>query len=160
MISREKIEKIFTASFYGGLIFKAAIGFFEISVSIILWFASIDILKKFTLILASHELLEDPGDLLANWIVDAANNLSISTKSFITLYLLVHGVVKLVLITLLIKKKKWSYPAAMMLLLTTIFIQLVRIVEHYSAVLTVLNIIDIIIFAVVWREYFKMSAKK
>jgi Predicted membrane protein (DUF2127) len=58
------------------------------------------------------ELAKDPRDLVANYLLHLAQNLSIGAQRFTAFFLLSHGVVKLWLIIGLLRQKLWYYPLA------------------------------------------------
>jgi uncharacterized membrane protein len=72
---------------------------------------------------------------------------------FGAVYLLAHGVVKVVLVTALLLNKLWAYPWMIVVLLLFIAYQLYRIVLNPTAGLIGLTIFDIVIVALTWREY-------
>jgi uncharacterized membrane protein len=60
--------------------------------------------------LTQHELSEDPHDFLATHLLHAAGSQTGSSLQFGAAYLLLHGVVKIVLVTALLRDKIWAYP--------------------------------------------------
>jgi uncharacterized membrane protein len=49
--------------------------------------------------LTQDEIAEDPRDLIANYLLDAASHLSLSSQHFAAYYLLSHGVTKAFLVS-------------------------------------------------------------
>ncbi|MDB5188764.1 MAG: hypothetical protein JWM92_362 [Candidatus Nomurabacteria bacterium] len=106
------------------------------------------------LYLAHGELAESPHDILSNILVQSAHQLTISDKFFIISYLLLHGVIKIVLISGLFLKKSWAYPASMIGLGGLMAYQLYRlIVVRYSLFLLILTLIDAVILWLIAREH-------
>ena len=64
-------------------------------------------------LLTQDEIAEDPRDLIANYLLDAARHLSLSSQYFAAYYLLSHGVTKAFLVGALLKNKLWAYPLAL-----------------------------------------------
>jgi uncharacterized membrane protein len=99
------------------------------------------------------ELLEDPDDLIANSLRHAFDHLSTSSKVFVAVYLLGHGVVKLLLVVGLWRRKQWVYPFACVMLIGFIGYQTWRMFRHFSAGLCIFTFLDGIILALIWNEY-------
>jgi hypothetical protein len=68
------------------------------------------------------------------------------------------GVVKIFLVIEVLRKKRWAYPAAMVVLIAFIAYQVYRFSLSRSIEMFVLTIFDSIVLALLWREY-KQTAK-
>ncbi len=100
-----------------------------------------------------HELLQDPTDILANYLIKASHNVSFSTLSFAAVYLMIHGFIKIGLVTGLWFKKLWAYPLAEIVLSLFIIYQLIRFSRTHSLILILLTLLDIVILFLVSHEY-------
>jgi uncharacterized membrane protein len=60
--------------------------------------------------LTQHELSEDPHDFLATHLLKTAHGLTGSAVLFGAVYLLAHGLVKVVLVAALLKNQLWPIP--------------------------------------------------
>ena len=60
--------------------------------------------------LTEHELSEDPHDLIANSVLHLAGSLNLSVTLLGTIYLLLYGVVKLVLVWAVLREHLWAHP--------------------------------------------------
>ena len=107
-----------------------------------------------------HELLEDPNDPVANYLMHAAAGLSTNTKTFAALYLLVHGLVKLGLVTALWQNRRWAYPLAGVVLSLFVIYQGVRFTFTHSVVLLLVTAVDIAIIALLPGEYKRTLHRK
>lgn len=76
--------------------------------------------------MTQDELVEDPHDFVASYLVDWAEHFSMGTKSFYAYYLLSHGAVKLLLVVGLMKEKSWAYPVSLAVMALFIIYQLYR----------------------------------
>lgn len=103
--------------------------------------------------LTQHELVEDPQDIVANALLHLAQGLSVSTQMFYAWYLASHGVVKLVLVIGLWRKKPWAYPASIAALAAFIVYQLYRYSFTQSPFLLALTVFDVLFMALVFNEY-------
>lgn len=99
------------------------------------------------------ELAEDPNDFFTQYLLVLAHDISIDTKQFIAFYLLSHGVVNLVLVVGLFRKKMWAYHASFVVLGLFILYQLYRYFSNPSLWLVLLSLFDFVILWLVWKEY-------
>jgi uncharacterized membrane protein len=72
---------------------------------------------------------------------------------FGAIYLLSHGISKLVLVVLVLRNHLWAYPWLIALLLGFIGYQLYRLTVHASIGLIALTIFDALLVWLTWREY-------
>ena len=89
------------------------------------------------------ELSEDPHDLIATRLLHTANGLTGDAVLFGAIYLLLHGVVKVVLVVALLQNRLWAYPWMIGVLLAFIGYQIYRISLHPTVGLVGLTIFDI-----------------
>src|SRR6266702_5545059 len=137
-----------------GLVLKGLDGILEIAGGILLLFLSPHAIEHIARTLTAHELSQDPHDLIARYILHTASHLTTSTTLFGAVYLLSHGVAKVVLVALVLRDKLWAYPWLIALLLAFIAYQLYRITAvHFSIGLTALTIFDAALVWLTWREY-------
>lgn len=137
-----------------GLVLKGLDGILEIAGGILLLFLSPHAIEHIARTLTAHELSEDPHDLIARYILHTSSHLTTSTTLFAAVYLLSHGIAKVVLVALVLRDKLWAYPWLIALLLAFIAYQLYRITAvHFSVGLTLLTIFDAVLVWLTWREY-------
>jgi uncharacterized membrane protein len=105
-------------------------------------------------VLTAHELAQDPHDLIARYLRHTAAHLNTSITIFGAIYLLSHGIAKIVLVALVLRDKLWAYPWLIVLLVAFIAYPLYRITAvHLSIGLTLLTIFDAFLVWLTWREY-------
>jgi uncharacterized membrane protein len=109
--------------------------------------------------LTQGELQEDPTDFVANHLVVFFHQLSISTKHFASIYLLVYGITKIGLAAGLLRGKLWSYPIALAVLGLFFCYQMYRLSHNHSIGLALLSVIDLVVLVLIWRDYKYMKAK-
>jgi uncharacterized membrane protein len=137
-----------------GLVLKGLDGILEIIGGILLLFLSPHAIEHIARTLTAHELSEDPHDLIARYILHTSSHLTTNTTLFAAVYLLSHGIAKVVLVALVLRDKLWAYPWLVALLLAFIAYQLYRITAvHFSVGLTLLTIFDAVLVWLTWREY-------
>jgi uncharacterized membrane protein len=110
-------------------------------------------LNRIVTALVSHELSEDPTDVVANFLIHAAHRFSVEAQVFASLYLFSHGVIKIFLVVSLWKGKLWSYPTAIVFFVLFILYQLYRYTYTHSRWLIFLTIVDLFVVILTWIEY-------
>jgi uncharacterized membrane protein len=102
-----------------------------------------------------HELSEDPQDVIATRLLHVGAGLTGSSLRFAAVYLLAHGIVKVVLVVAVLRNKLWAYPWLILFLIIFIYYQLYRITLQPSAWLIGLTIFDAFVVWLTWREWRK-----
>ena len=149
LLSEKNIHFVFDISLW----LKAVFAFGEILSGIATYFVSKELLVQIVLLITSAEFAEDPHDQLANYLLHAAQNLSIGARDFAAIYLIAHGVVKLWLIVGLLRKKLWYYPTAIVVFGLFIVYQLYRFAFTHSILLILITILDLIVIGLTWHEW-------
>jgi uncharacterized membrane protein len=137
-----------------GLVLKGLDGVLEVAGGILLLFLSPRAIEHIVRTLTAHELSQDPHDLIARYLVHSASHLTTGTTLFGAVYLLSHGLAKIVLVALVLRDKLWAYPWLIALLLAFIAYQIYRLTAvHFSVGLTALTVFDAALVWLTWREY-------
>jgi uncharacterized membrane protein len=148
-------------TFKVGLVLKGLDGILEVVGGILLLLVSPQAINQLVRVLTAHELSEDPHDLIANYLLHTTAHLGRGTTVFGAIYLLSHGIAKIVLVALVLRDKLWAYPWLIGLLLAFIGYQLYRITAvHFSIGLTLLTIFDAFLVWLTWREYRAKRARQ
>jgi len=149
LLDEKQIHLIFRVS----LFVKAAFAFFEIVGGILVDVVRQQFVLDIVAALTQGELAEDPRDLAANYLLHAAQHLSVSTRHFTAMYLLSHGIIKLWLIVGLLLEKLWYYPTAMVVFGLFIVYQLYRFSYTHSIFLLLITALDLVVIVLTWHEY-------
>ena len=152
-------KKIFHIGFEIALLIKGINGLLEIIGGILLFFITPERLNRFIIFVTKGELGKDPNDVIANWFIQLGNNFSISSQYFGIYYLMSHGIIKLVIITLLWRKKLWAYPLSVVVFIAFIAYQIYEYTISGSIFMILLTILDIIVIALTIIEYRSIKAK-
>lgn len=155
-----KEKKWFHWAFIAGAVLKAIDAFIELIGGILIFLINKALVVTIVLELTREELLEDPKDLIANYLVASAHTLTVDTQYFIALYLIVHGIIKIILSISLLKKKYWAYPAAIFVFALFVVYQIFRWSISGSIWYVILSILDIIFIYLTWYEYKNLRSKK
>lgn len=138
---------------------KALNGLFEIVGAIFILATDFGRWPGYINVIFRKELIEDPNDIVANLFLDTMQKLDISIQLSGFLYLMSHGLVKLILVVSLLKKKYWAYPVSEFILFLFIIYQTYLYARNGSTFILLLNAIDIILIALIWLEYKKLKAQ-
>jgi uncharacterized membrane protein len=135
---------------------KGLDGVLEIIGGAVLLFVAPATLQRWTRSLTAHELAQDPHDFIARHVLHSASQLSHSTTLFAAVYLLSHGIAKVVLVIALLREQLWAYPWMIALLGVFIAYQLYRLSYGFSAGLTALTVFDAFVVwltVLEWRKH-------
>ncbi|HEX2938974.1 MAG TPA: DUF2127 domain-containing protein [Ruminiclostridium sp.] len=154
-----KDYKILNKSFKTALILKGADSLLEIFGGTLLFFFNYESLNNITRQLTQHELLQDPNDIFAGFLLKASHNFSADIKNFWIFYLLSHGLIKLILVVFLWKKKLWAYPLSIILFSLFGIYQVYKYIVKPSGFLILLTILDIAVILLTAAEYKKLKTR-
>ncbi len=105
----------------------------------------------------TRDLLGDPHGTLSTHLAEAAGHFANgSTRWFAIIYLLAHGVIKLVLVWALVKRVMWMFPVAVVVLAGFVVYEVWRAIHTHSIALPVFAAIDVVIIVLIIREYLKL----
>ncbi|MGB6877188.1 MAG: DUF2127 domain-containing protein [Candidatus Acidiferrales bacterium] len=107
-----------------------------------------------------HALSRNPNAFLASHLLHASQAITAHAHYFIFLYLLSHGLAKVVLVVALWCNRMWAYPAMIILLALFILYQLYRMTFAPTAFLAVLTIFDAAVIWLTVEEYKKQKMKR
>ncbi|MCU6481236.1 putative membrane protein [Arthrobacter silviterrae] len=136
-----------------GIILKGLDGVLELVGGAFLLFVAPAQINQLAILVTQPELTDDPNDFIANHILQGASGLTNHVVFFTALYLLAHGVVKVVLVTALLLDKLWAYPWMIGVLVIFILYQFYQLSVTPSLGLVALTVFDILIVVLTWHEY-------
>ena len=151
-------EKVLHELFEITILLKGAYGIFEVFTGTLLLINRTAI-SDFLQYLVHGELLEDPTDRIANYVIHFSQTLSASTELFIGAYFLIYGLIKIFLVDALFHKKPWAYTSSVVFIGLFLIYQLYRVSHTHSITLTLLIIIDLFAMGLIWNEH-KMVQRK
>ncbi len=125
----------------------------EIAGAIALWVVSPAFIVSVVHFLTQDEIAEDPHDLVANWLRHAAARFSLSSEHFMAIYLLAHGLIKIVMVVALLRNRLWAYPVAIFVFAGFIAYQLYRYTFTGAVGLILLSAFDLFLIGLIWLEY-------
>jgi uncharacterized membrane protein len=147
--NHKTLHRVFTI----GLIFKGIFALLEIFAGIAAYLVTQHFLINLVLTVFHEELEGDPHDFVANILIQAAQNFSVGTQLFVSLYLLANGLTKAILVTGLLREQLAYYPAAIIVFVLIVVYQIYRYSFTQSVWLLLITLLDIIVIWLTWLEY-------
>jgi uncharacterized membrane protein len=147
LVPEKDIRRVFQVS----ILLKGANAVLEIIGGTLLLFTGS--ITSVLVYLAGQEIIEDPGDFLANTIQHYLPYFSQHSQLFAAFYLLSHGAIKIFLAIGLLRNKLWAYPSAIVVFILFIIYQLYRYTYTHSIFLILLTVFDLFVIVLTWHEY-------
>jgi uncharacterized membrane protein len=148
---RDSFDRVFEVS----ILLKAINGILEIAGGILMFFISpakiIDFVSDFT----QYDISANHHDFIARHILLSAHNLTSGSLIFGAIYLLFHGIAKIILIIEILREHLWAYIGLIVLTAAFIIYQVYRISYTHSIALTLLTFFDVFIIYITSKEYKK-----
>ncbi len=148
-IGQHTLHRLFLLSVW----IKGFAGLLETVGGFLLLFVTQTTLKALVIFLTAPELAEDPNDRVAIFLQRTVEEFAADTKLFASAYLVIHGVIKLFLVTGLLQRRLWSYPMSLWFLAVFIVYQCYRFLFTHSLWLVALTVLDLVVAFLIWREY-------
>lgn len=154
MFSNNIIHKSFLVSIF----IKGLDGFLELIGGIS--FLIINPTKWYELVktVTRVELLEDPNDIVANYLISISSQFNHSFQIYASIFLLSHGLIKLFIIFSLLKKKMWAYPVALIVFSIFAFYQIYLYILNPRFSLMILTIVDALVIIITYMEYKRVKS--
>lgn len=149
ILSKKLIDKTFEI----GILIKSIFGFFEVLVGVVLAISGRLVINNLVIVLAQQEILEDPSDAIANYLIKLSSDFSTGARIFAVAYLIFHGIINIFLAIGLLKNKIKIYPVAISSFTVFIIYQIYKYLHTHSPLLLLLTIFDIFVVAVIFLEY-------
>lgn len=155
MVSMKKLfdDKNIHVAFEVSLALKGAFAAMEVIAGIFTYFVTQQFVLSLMQAVTRTELTEDPRDFVANHLLHATQNLSVSSQHFAAFYLLSHGIIKLWLIIGLWRGKLAYYPTAIAVFGLFILYQMYRYSFTQSLLLLLITLLDGAVIWLTWSEY-------
>ncbi|MGT2933600.1 DUF2127 domain-containing protein [Streptococcus catagoni] len=116
-------------------------------------------IQNLIFILTSGQLKANPKAFIASHLVQLGTVITLSGQRMAALYLLLHGILKLLTLILLLRKKLWAYPLSILLFLGFIVYQMrdFFLTHHFSMI--ALTLFDLLIIILTWLEYKELKKR-
>ena len=143
---------LFHESFRAGITLKGIDGILEAVGGVILWFVRASALNRFARIFLRHDLPFDRHEFLTIHLFRATQHLA-TARHFVAVYLVLHGVIKVALVTALWFDALWAYPLTIAVFSVFSGYQLYRFTHTHSLALLFITMLDALIIYLTWWEY-------
>ncbi|MGA9883859.1 MAG: DUF2127 domain-containing protein [Candidatus Acidiferrales bacterium] len=141
------------ATFRTGIAIKAFDGILETIGGVLLWFVKPATMNRALHFVFQHELSRDPHDFFAEHVLHFSANVAHGSLVFASLFLLSHGIVKIVLAVALWMNDLWAYPLAIFVFGAFTVYQIYRYAHTHSLALLILTVFDAAVVWLTWEEY-------
>lgn len=153
MIRRVFTQRFWHELFEAGVLLKAINSLWETSAGLYLLSSVHPTLRNWFVFFTKEEFLGGRDEFIFRYITDHLNQLSISTKNFVGLYLLFHGLLNMFIAYNLYKNRLWAYPVSIGFTVLFLMYQVHRLVYTPSLILFCITIFDIAFIILTWHEY-------
>jgi uncharacterized membrane protein len=153
-----KPQNLFDKVFEYGILIKGIDGLIELLTAISLIFISPIRIQGWVVLATHRQLAHDPDDFIANFLIHASHQFTNSARLFFIVYLSVHAAIKLISVIGILRNKMWAYPFSLITLGALTLYQIYDIIFGAGSILVILlTIFDVLILALIWREYQKVK---
>ncbi|MDB5183096.1 MAG: hypothetical protein JWO47_880 [Candidatus Saccharibacteria bacterium] len=143
-----KLDRVFEIS----IILKAVDGLIETAGGVLLLLVNPASITNWATRITQHELSTDPHDFIARHILHSAQNFASGGRTFAAVYLLIHGLSKIVLVVEILREHLWAYRGMIVLLGLFIIYQVYRMFYEPAIWLVVLTVFDAFVIYLTIRE--------
>ncbi|HXA57155.1 MAG TPA: DUF2127 domain-containing protein [Candidatus Acidoferrum sp.] len=141
-------------TFRCGIVLKGLHALLESVTGTTLFFLPARTLNRIAFRLARLDFLSrNPHDVIGTHLRHMAVGVTGTGRRFAAIYLLSHGLVKLVLVIELLRNRLWAYPLMIVMLSVFIGYQSYRFWLTHSIVMAALTIFDLAVIVLTWLEY-------
>jgi len=109
------LKSLLRGTFRAGVSMKGIDGLLEAIGGVLLWFIKPSEMSWTIQTLCQHELSRDPHDFVAAHLLHVSERLAHGNPIFASIYLLSHGLVKVLLAVALWLDELWAYPLAIVI---------------------------------------------
>ena len=159
MHSTSMIANLQHTLFKSSIVLKGIFAVLETLAGVTLFFSTPDYLAQFVHFMFRNRLVADPHDPLANFAITQLQNFDITRHTFVSIYLMLHGLVKIGVVAALYSERLWAFPIGLTALGLFIAYQMERYFVTHAPLLLVISIFDAFIMLLVWREWQALKRK-
>lgn len=152
------IRRVFTQHFWhelfeAGVFLKAVNSLWETAAGLFVLSSAHPLLHNAFVFFSREEYLGGHDEFIFQYITNHLTQLSVSTKNFVGLYLLLHGLLNMFLAYNLYKNRLWAYPVMIGVVSLFLTYQIYRFVHTHSIILLCITIFDLAFIVLTWHEY-------
>jgi uncharacterized membrane protein len=140
-------------TFHTGIAIKAFDGLLECIGGVLVWFIKPTSMNGVARFAAMHDLPGKYDEMLIANLLHTTQMLANGGKVFASIYLITHGLSKVILVVALWMNKLWAYPLTMFVFAVFCVYQMRRYMHTHSIWMVVLTVFDLFLIYLTWREY-------
>jgi len=148
MISKSS-HRIYLLSLWVKVVFAVV----ELTCGLAVYFVTVPQVRKLTSWILHLRIFADGHDRRTVIAQQVLGNLPMSAKTFLAVYLVLHGMLKIGLVAGLLSGKRWAYPLGLFGLGAFVLYQFYHYARHGNSIILVLAAFDIFIMWMVWKEW-------
>ena len=141
------------------ILLKGIFALGEVVVGLMLLLAPPGFLTDFIHFMFHNRLVADPNDSIATYALQQLREFEMTRHTFVGVYLMLHGMVKLGIVAGFLSERLAAFPIAFAALGIFIIYEFERFVATHSLVLLALSLLDAFILVLAWREYQALKDK-
>lgn len=142
-----------------GMWWRILYGVFRISLGLLLLKIIHQPISELLRTLWRNDLVDDPRSSLAFYLFNFFAHHDFTVTFFFAFYFIFWGVVDILLSVALLHHQMWAFPFSVMLIISFMVYELVRLLETHSPVLIVLLCIDTLVLWLIYREWSRLVKK-
>jgi len=146
-------SSLLDTTFHAGIAIKGFDGALETIGGVLIWFMKPSSMNGFFRFASMHDLPGKYDDMLIAQLLHLTQTLANGGKVFASMYLITHGLSKVVLVIVLWMNKLWAYPLTMFVFAVFCVYQMHRYTHTHNIWLVVLTVFDLFLIYLTWREY-------
>jgi uncharacterized membrane protein len=148
MISKSG-HRLYLVSLWVKVVFAVAEGFSGLAI----YFVTIPQIRHVVSWILGWKIFAHPSDRRTVVMHHLLGGLQLNAKTFLAVYLLLHGLLKIGLVAGLLSGKRWAYPLGLFGLGAFVLYQLYHFSRHGNPAILVLAGFDVFIMWLVWKEW-------
>ena len=145
--------------FLVSILLKGLFALLECAAGIAIYLTPPDFLGQLIHFMFHNRLVADPRDPLATFLLHQLSDYDVTRHAFVSIYLMLHGLVKIGVVAGLWSEKLWAFPVGISALAIFIVYQMNRFFYTHAPLLVVISIFDAFIILLAWREWQAMKQK-
>lgn len=142
-------HRVYLISLWTKVIFAVA----ECLTGLAVYFITTKEIQQFTRWILHLKIFADPHDRRTVFVQNALAGIPMNAKTFLVVYLLLHGLLKIAIVFGLLSGKPLAYPLGLLGLGAFVTYQLWHYHLHGQSAILVLAAFDVFIMVMVWREW-------
>ncbi|MGA8145826.1 MAG: DUF2127 domain-containing protein [Candidatus Acidiferrales bacterium] len=147
-------------TFHTGIAIKGFDSLLECIGGVLIWFIKPSAMNGIVRFAAMHNLPGKYDEKLVAELLHTTQMLANGGKIFASIYLITHGLSKVLLIIALWLNKLWAYPLTIVVFTVFCAYQMHRYTRTHSIWLVLLTIFDLLLIYLTWREYLQKKSER